>query len=167
MRLRTQLIFAGASFFAVFCAGIVFDVGFWQAGIHYERTLDGKPLPKITEILVSNSWLSSLFLSLPWFVLLGFPLLAAAEGSGFGGRESFVFRYLAFLSIEIFLTFVLAMALVMPFLPYYPLMKSPEESSDEVTSAVVLGLASVIFLLAIARGWWRRRNGSLGRNHDT
>jgi len=63
----------------VFFIGLIFDLQFWQAGIHFEERFDDKPLPKITEVFVSNLWLSNLLLSLPWFILLGIPLVAPAE----------------------------------------------------------------------------------------
>jgi len=161
MRISIQIAFATASFAAIYFVGLVFGIEFWQAGIYFEELFGGKPLPKITEVFVSNFWLANFLLSLPWFVLLGLPLAFPAEGTGFRSPASFVIRYLAFLSIELFLVFMLVIALLIPFLTYYGVMRSPDETSADVIPEIVLGLAAVVILCAVLRSWrGQSRSGS-------
>lgn len=156
MRSSIQVLFSAVSFAAVFLIGLVFGIEFWQAGIHFEETFEGKPNPGITEVFVSNFWLASLVLSLPWFVLLGFPL-AIPSRIGFRSPESYVTRYLAFLSIELFLVFVIVQALLMPYFSQYAVLSSPDETSVVPVPAVMLALASIILIVALTRGWKERR----------
>ena len=167
MRPTIQLLFSAASFAAVFLIGIVFGMEFWQVGIHFEETFEGRPLPKITEVFVANVWLASLALSLPWFVLLGLPLAFPRSGRGFRSPESYATRYLAFLSIELFLVFVIVQALLMPYVSYYAVLSSPTESSADLVPAVILALASIILIVATARGWIERRKAASVRNADS
>jgi cytochrome bd-type quinol oxidase subunit 2 len=157
MRPSIQLFFSAASFAAVFLIGLVFGMEFWQAGIHFEKTFEGRPIPRITELFVSNFWLASLLLSLPWFALLGLPLAIPRSGIGFRSPESYVTRYLAFLSIELFLVFVIVQALLMPYFSYYAVLSSPDEASVDLVPAAILALASIILIVALARGWKVRR----------
>lgn len=157
MRPSIQILFSAASFAAVFLIGLVFGIEFWQAGIHFEETFEGKPIPKITAVFVLNFWLASLVLSLPWFVLLGLPLAIPRNGIGFRSPESYVARYLAFLSIELFLVFVIVQALLMPYFSYYAVLSSPDEASADLVPAAILALASIILIVALARGWKERR----------
>ena len=167
MRPSIQLFFSAASFAAVFLIGLVFGIEFWQAGIHFEETFEGKPIPKITEVFVSNFWLASLVLSLPWFVLLGLPLAIPRSGQGFRSPESYVARYLAFLSIELFLAFVIVQALLMPYFSYYAVLSSPTEASADLVPAAILALASVILIGATARGWIEKGKAVSVRNADS
>lgn len=166
MRPTIQLLFSAASFAAVFLIGIVFGMEFWQAGIHFEKIFEGKPLPKITEVFVLNFWLTSLVLSLPWFVLLGLPLAFPRSGRGFRGPESFVTRYLAFLSIELFLNFVIVQALLMPYFSYFAVLSSPTESSADLVPAAIFALASIILIIATARCWKEGRKTGSARDAD-
>jgi len=166
MRPSIKILFSAASFAAVFLIGLVFGMEFWQAGIHFEKTFEGRPLPKITEVFVSNFWLASLALSLPWFVFLGLPLAFPRSGQGFRSPESYVTRYLAFLSIELFLAFVIVQALLMPYVSYYAVLSSPTESSADLVPAVILALASVILIVATARGWMEKRKAARVHNAD-
>lgn len=166
MRTSTQFLFASASFGAVYLIGLVLSMEFWQAGIHFKELLDDKPLPAITELLVSNSWLANFILSVPWFILLGFPLIAPAEGSRFRSPASFVVRYLAFLSIELFFAFVLVQGILMPYLTYYAVLMSPEEAWMDQVPAVVLVLALAILSGAILRAWLRHKRKGSDRQND-
>lgn len=167
MRPSIQLFFSATSFAAVFLIGLVFGMEFWQAGIHFEETFEGKPIPKITKVFVSNFWLANLALSLPWFVLLGLPLAFPRDGQGFRSRESYVTRYLAFLSIELFLVFVIVQALLMPYVSYYAVLSSPSEPSADLVLAAILALASIILIVASVRGWMERRKAASVHNADS
>jgi hypothetical protein len=160
MRFSIHILFGLLSFVAVFSIGLFFSLQFWQAGIHFEENFSGKPLPKITKVFVSNLWFSNLLLSLPWFALVGIPLAAPTEDTGFRSQASFVMRYLAFLSIEALLVFFLIVALLMPFISYYAVMRSAETKLVDLIPAGCLALAGSLLLVAIIRlAHSRRRNG--------
>ena len=167
MRNSLQIVFGACSFFAVYLIGLVFGLEFRQAGLHFEELFDGKPLPRITEVFVSNPWIANFLLSLPWFVLLGVSFIVPAEGSGFRSPGSFVVRYLAFLSIELFLTFILVQALLMPYLTYYMVMSSSEESWTDLVHAIIPGLAGAMLFVSMVRAWLVRRKTDASRESDT
>jgi|GEM_PF-1848579 len=166
MRPSIQLLFSAASFAAVSLIGLVLGMEFWQAGIHFEKTFEGKPTPKITEVFVSNFWLASLVISLPWFVLLGLPLAFPRSGQCFRSPESYVTRYLTFLSIELFLIFVIVQALLMPYVSCCAVLSSPTESSADLVPAAILALASIILIVATARCWKERRKTGSAHHAD-
>lgn len=167
MRPSIQILFSAASFAAVFLIGLVFGMEFWQAGIHFEETFEGRPIPKITDIFVTNVWLASLVLSLPWFVFLGVPLAFPRSGRGFRSPESYVTRYLAFLSIDLFLVFVIIQALLMPYISYFAVLSSPNEPFADLIPTAIVTLASMILIIATARGWKERRNAGSDLNADS
>lgn len=70
-----QIVFASGSLLAILFVGLLFDGAFAQAEYHLEaRIQEGPPLPGLTEVFMEFGALSTLLLSLPWFVLLGVPL---------------------------------------------------------------------------------------------
>ena len=75
----------------------------------YKHLLGGKPLPQISQFFISHHHLPAHLSLLPWLALVGTPLLRSRAIS-YWEPQSFVFRYLAFLSAEEKATLVAAKA---------------------------------------------------------
>ena len=147
-----QIIFYVSSFAVVFVLGNLFDIAFWQAGIHAEHVLDGKPLPAISEFFISHHHLPAHLALLPWLGLIGTPLLTPSATKDYWDSHSFSLRYLAFLSAELLLFIVLLFALALPFFPYYVANPSPQQSAIELIFRLIFWFSTALIgLVAIRR----------------
>lgn len=155
----TQICLYCASFAAVLLCGNLFDFAFWQAGFHARHLLGEKPLPPLSQFLITNHQVPAHLLLLPWLALVGWPLLTTAAGRSYWEPQSFALRYLAFLSCEFLLFGVLALALAMPFIPLYRVIEAGHEASPvELTVRVIFWLlAALVILLVVRRGVQARR----------
>lgn len=149
MRALLQVIFAGLSFAASFASGLFFGAYFPDVAAHAKNHYGGKPLPYSTELFAMNPWLATVLMTLPWFIFLGLPLLAPA--SRVMGKDTFVARNLAFLSIEFWATLYMIHALAAPYLPFYPRLDLPEITWQEriqfgISSAAGALLGSVVVI---------------------
>jgi hypothetical protein len=156
-----QIVFATCSFLAILFVGLLFDGAFAQAEYHLEaRIQEGPPLPGLTELFMEFGALPTLLLSLPWFVLLGVPLVCPSSGTGYRSADSFVLRYLAFLSLELFAVFFVILAMVMPFIQHYAVMRSDLRKPGDAFPSVIVVLGVLAILVATIRALvrWRKRD---------
>ncbi len=158
-----EIVFASGSFLAILFLGLLFDGAFAQAEYHLEaRIQEGPPLPRLTEVFMEFGALSTLLLSLPWFVLLGVPLVCPSPGTGYRSADSFVLRYLAFLSLELFAVFFVILAMVMPFIQHYAVMRSDLRKPGDAFPLVIFVLGVLTILVATIRAFvnrWKRDAG--------
>ena len=101
MRAASQIVLCASSFVVLLILGNFFDIAFWQARFHAEHLLGDKPLPQISQFFISHHHLPAHLSLLPWLALVGSPLLRSRAIS-YWEPQSFAFRYLAFLSAEMF-----------------------------------------------------------------
>ena len=162
MRVTTQVILYASSFVVLLILGNLFDIAFWQARFHAEHLLGNKPLPRISQFFIAHHHLPAHLSLLPWFGLVGAPLLALSPTQSFWEPHAFAFRYLAFLSIELLLFIVLLLALALPFIPYYAVLEPFSQSTTELVVRIIFWLtAALIGVLAIRRAL-QIRNGRNG-----
>ena len=162
MRIASQIVLYVSSFVVLLILGNFFDIEFWQARFHAEHLLGNKPLPIISQFFITHHHLPAHIPLLPWLALVGAPLVTRSTVQSYWEPQSFVFRYLAFLSIELFLFIVLLLALALPFIPYYGVLEPPRQSVPELVVRAVFWLlaASVVFLAIRRRHQFRNdRNG--------
>lgn len=158
-----QIVFASGSFLAILFVGLLFDSEFAQAEYRLEvRIKEGPPLPPLTELFMEFGALSTLLVSLPWFVLLGVPLVCPSSGTGYRSADSFVLRYLAFLSLELFAVFFVILAMVMPFIQHYAVMRSDLRKPGDAFPLVIFGLGVLAILVATIRAFVNRRKRDAG-----
>lgn len=131
MKATSQIIAYLASFVVVFGLGNFFDLAYWQARFHAERLLNGKPLPAFTQFFIAHHHLPAHLALLPWLWLVGGPLLTFSAARNYFCASAFVLRYLAFISCELLLFFVLGLFLALPFIPYYAVLEPFRQSATE------------------------------------
>lgn len=159
MRPFSQIAIDALSLVAVFVIGSLFAFAFTQAGYHAEAISGGKPLPAITQWLISHDYVISLLTFLPWFGLVGVPLFTIDASEKYWDPLAFVFRYLVFLSAELLLCFMLLVALMTPFIPYYAVMAPPGCDAGELcTQLLTLALAGLVVMGAIFRAMQIRKD---------
>ena len=165
MRAAFQIIFYVSSFAVVFVLGNIFDLAFSQAGFNAEHLLGGKPLPVLSQFLISHHHLPAHLALLPWLGLVGAPLLTLSAPKNYWDSQSFALRYLAFLSTELLLFIVLLLALSLPFIPHYSVLEPPRQSSVELFAQLLFWSCTVlVILLAIRRRYQIRKDRILDRN---
>jgi hypothetical protein len=158
MRIATQIILYAASFAVLLILGNMFDIAFWQARFHAEHLLGNKPLPAISQFFIVHHHLPAHLTLLPWFGLVGAPLLTLSATKNYWETQSFVFRYLAFLSTELLLFIVPLLALALPFIPYYYAFEPPRQSAPEFVVRLVFWFTAALIVVAAARRTRQIRN---------
>lgn len=147
-----HIIFYSASFFAVFLIGNLFDEAFWQTHFRVEQLLGGKPLPAISQFLITRHHLPGHLMMLPWLALVGGPFLTRNAAKNYWDLQPFIFRYLAFLSCELILFLALKTALTLPFISRFEIEESPPNSTAETVVRLIFWSAVfAIFFAAIYR----------------
>jgi hypothetical protein len=111
MRVFAQITCLVLSFLAVFFLSILFEMTIGYSIVQYREMLGNKPVPPITQSVISNPHLSGHLFILPWIGMIG---ALAIRKKRFLDPVPFVIHYLAFLTIEAFLTLVYCVALALP-----------------------------------------------------
>ena len=159
MRMRAaRIVFYISTFAVVFVLGNLFGEAFWQAGIHAEKTLEGKPLPSISAFFIRHYHLPGHLALLPWLGLVGAPLLTRSSTKDYWDSHSFCFRYLAFLSVEIVLFIVLLLALELPFIPHYIANPPHRQTGLELIVRLIFWFSTVLVILLAIRRTHQTRN---------
>jgi hypothetical protein len=159
MRAAIQIIFYASSFAVVLILGNLFDIAFWQARFHAEHLLGNKPLPAISQCFIAHHHLPAHLALLPWFGLVGAPLLTLSATKNYWEPHSFSLRYLAFLSTELLLFIVLLLALALPFIPYYAVLEPLRHSATELAVRLLFWFIATLVVLAAIRRTLQIRNG--------
>ncbi len=148
----TQISLYCASFAGALIGGNLSDFAFWQAGFHAKDLLGDKPLPPLSQFLITNHQLPAYLPLLPWLVLVAWPLLTTGAGCGYWRPQPFALRYLAFLSCEFLLFGVLVLALAMPFIPLYRVIEVDHQANPvEITVRVIFWLIAASVVLLVVR----------------
>ncbi|MEM7697284.1 MAG: hypothetical protein AAF236_02635 [Verrucomicrobiota bacterium] len=120
MAATLKIVTLAATFALALLLGAIFDTGYYQAGIIAKEHFGDKPLPAITLVLTQNHRSLVYVMLIPWIGFAGLPAFTRRLP---GKTEaSFSLRFAAFTAVESLLAVFLLLFLVLPFVPYYPLM---------------------------------------------
>ena len=151
MAAALQITTLVATFALALFGGMFFDSGYFQASIHAKETLGDMPLPGVFSFLSRNHRALGYVMVTPWiifFVLI--PLLT--QSKKYSDDDLFLHRSAAFVAIETLITVFLLLFLLLPFLPYYPLMEM--RANTVVETSVIFsfwGSVGAISFLCVRR----------------
>ncbi len=158
MRVTCQIICYVVTLLALLFLGSLFDTAFRQTGFHAAHLLGGKPLPRITEFLISHHHLPGYIVLFPWLAFVGAPLFSSPATRDFWEPSGFFLRFAAFLATEAFILLLFVFAIALPFIPYYGVMEDSRESTSEFTVRLAFwGAVCLVVVAAIVRFYRYRR----------
>lgn len=162
MKAASQVIIDLTSFMVAFVLGSVFDTAFWQAGFHAKKLLGGKPLPTGTEFFIKHHHLPAYLALFPWLWLVGAPVFTLHATRHYWDGPSFVLRFLAFISCEVLLVLMWLLFLFPPFVTYYGVLQSNEQSIPGLVARLLFWLVVLtILIFGLCRTHQIRRNQDL------
>ena len=143
MSATLQIIALFATFVLALLLGVIFDEGYFQAAIFAKEKLGDRPLPLISSALSQNHRALIYVMMIPWIAFAGIPIFPRTHQ--FFDSTMFLIRFAAFAAVESLLTVFLLLFLVLPFVPYYPLMDMRANTITE--SIVILGFWIVVTVM--------------------
>ncbi len=98
--------------------GNIFDVSFWQAGIHYQALHPPTRVPMLSAFWIQNHGITTYVLALPWIGFVGLPLLFPHRMT-FWDSNLFSLRFSVFILCEFLIISVMLFALFRPLWIYH------------------------------------------------
>jgi hypothetical protein len=151
-----QILLLVASLLIVIIAGYAFEEFIRTVGAHFSIAIGGKRLPEIFEWLAGRRGLIQLLMLLPWFALVGLPLLTDAGVRRYWEPGSFALRYLAFLTAELFLVLMFFFCVSTTFSAIYLSLLHHHSGPDLPLGWIVVVLTGLLTVGAVVRIGQRR-----------
>lgn len=156
MAIVLQLIVLAVSLFGTAFLAVVLETGFFQQPIHAAEVLGDKPLPLLTITLSENHGVIGYGLFALWLGFAALPLFYPDRK--YFDVELFLLRSAAFLTILGVVTLVLAIFLLIPFMPYYPLMDTSKQTVAEWMAAAGFWGFLLLVVCLVGKRWKQNRN---------
>ena len=151
-----QIFLLAASLFTVVCGGYAFEEFIRSVGAHFSMAIEGKRLPDLFEWLAGRHGLVQLLMLLPWFALVGLPLLTDTGARQYWDTGSFALRYLVFLTVELLLVLMFFFLLSTTFSAIYLPLLHHHSGPDLPLGWIVVVLTGLLTVGAVVRIVQRR-----------
>ena len=145
-----------ATFLTCGFLGSLLEFGYWQASYAAQEHLKGKPLPPSLDFLINNRRAIIPACLLPWLFSVAIPF--GRSDRDYLHPENYLLWFIVWTTTEAIVVGLLALILVLPFLPYYMVLEEPTAATicEQSLRIVCAAIATAIF--AVASIQFRRRH---------